>query len=326
MTNLRSLIQSTGAYRTVKGDKENGRLSHAYLILTPDGDNLGEYLKLFASLMACEGKDACGECRSCRLISDNAYSDVIFYPKKSGAMATEEVSELIEESFLKPIESDKKIFVINNAESMNTVAQNKLLKTLEEPPKGVHIILGATNEHSLLQTVKSRVKKLEIPAFNKEQLFSALKDECEDPESLSIAIACSDGTVGGVRKLYGDKKFQQTVELALDVLVNMKSSKDVLEYSLKISKLSEDITEFISVMGLLLRDLLVINEGAEDLAFNQSAVSKLTEAERFNRGAIVYALEAVTEAQRRKRFNANATMLTEWLLFQILEGKYKWQK
>jgi DNA polymerase-3 subunit delta' len=74
-------------------------------------------------------------------------------------MTSEEVNELIEESYLKPIEGDKKIFIVNRAESINHVAQNKLLKTLEEPPKGVHIIMGATNEHALLPTIKSRVKK-----------------------------------------------------------------------------------------------------------------------------------------------------------------------
>ena len=48
MTDLGALIKSTGAYRTIKGDKANNTLSHAYLILTPDGDNLGEYLKFLA--------------------------------------------------------------------------------------------------------------------------------------------------------------------------------------------------------------------------------------------------------------------------------------
>lgn len=251
---------------------------------------------------------------------------MLFYPKKGASVATEEVNELIEESYLKPIEGDKKVFVINQAQAMNTVAQNKLLKTLEEPPSGVHIILGATNEHALLSTVKSRVKKLEIPSFSEEVLFSVLKEECPDKEKLSVAIACGDGTVGGVKKLYGDERLKDITDLALDLLVNMATSREVLEYSVKISKVSEDVGEFISVLGLLLRDLLSINEGREDLAFNRKAVERLTEAQRFNRGAIIHALEAVAEAQKRKRSNANATMLIEWLLFQILEGKYKWQK
>ena len=327
MIDLSTLIKTTGAYRTVAGDKASERISHAYLILSSDGENLGEYLKLIASLIACEKGNGCGECRTCKLIKSGAFSDVIFYPKKGAAtVTTDDVNELIEESYLRPIESNKKIFIINHAEAMNAVAQNKILKTLEEPPEGVHIIMGATNEHALLSTVKSRMKKLEITSFTKDTLFNALSTECEDKVKLSTAIACGDGTVGGVMKLYGDKKFEQTTNLALDVIVDMKSSKDVLEYSFRISKEVDEIGEFLSVLNLLLRDLLVINEGEENLAFNSGAVERLTQSERFNRGAITHALEAVTEAQKRKRSNANATMLIEWLLFQILEGKYKWQK
>jgi hypothetical protein len=49
-------------------------------------------------------------------------------------------------------------------------------------------------------------------------------------------------------------------------------------------------------------------------------------AKNFSVGAIINAIEKTNEAFERKKFNANPTMLLEWLLFQILEGKYKWQK
>ena len=324
MTDLTALIKDTGVFRAIKGDRERGRLSHAYLILTSDGENLTEYLKIFASLISCACIPQCGECRTCNLIAQGVHPDVILYPKKDGAVAVEDVNALIEESFLKPVECDKKVFIITHAESMNASAQNKLLKTLEEPPQNVHIILGATSEFPLLPTVRSRVKKLEIPAFSTEKIFEALKQDCPDHDKLRVAIACGDGTVGKAKLLYGDQNLKAVTELALDVIVNMQSSKDVLKYSTLITKV--DFSEFLSVLELLLRDLLVIIQGKEDLAFNISAVSMLKSAERFNTGAVLHALDSVSEANKRKKFNTNATMLTEWLLFQILEGKYKWQK
>ena len=324
MIDLLSLLKNTGAYRTIKGEKENDRLSHAYLILSPDGDNLNEYLKIFAKLIVCKSEQPCGECRSCKLIENNAYSDVVFYPKNGQSVASEDVNELIEESFIKPIENDKKVFVLSQAQTMNASAQNKLLKTLEEPPKGVHILIGATSEFPLLPTVKSRVKKLEIPTFSKEKLFDALIGKYSDKERLLSAIACGDGTVGKAVKLYSDEGFKEITELVLDVLVNMKSSKDLLDYSTRI--LAVDVDEFISVLELSLRDMLCCFEEREQLATQNQWTKKLKDAERFSRGAIIYALEKINEAQKRKKFNANPTMLIEWLLFQILEGKYKWQK
>lgn len=326
MIDLLSLVQNTAPFNAVKGDLRSDRLSHAYLILTADGDNLDNYLKIFAKLLVCEDGSPCVKCRRCRTVDQNVFPDVIFYPKDGGAVNTEDVNSLIEESYIKPIESDKKVFIISHAENMNAQAQNKLLKTLEEPPKGVHIIVGATSEFPLLSTVKSRLKKLEIPTFSKEVLIDALKEDCPDKSRLYGAIAAGDGTVGNTVRLYGDEKLKEITEVVLDTLINMKSSSEVLEFSTKILSVRQDPTDFLSVMELMLRDILVLIDGREDLVANFTVIDKLRSAEKFGRGAVLHALNAVNQAERRKKFNANSTMLIEWLLFQILEGKYKWQK
>ncbi len=326
MLNLTTLLQNTGAYKTVKCDKESNRLSHAYLLLSPDGDKLSDYLKLFAKLIVCTNGSPCDGCRACRLIDDNAYSDVIFYPSNGANVVVEDVNSLISESYVKPLESDKKVFIISHAETMNLPAQNKLLKTLEEPPKGVHIIIGATSEYPLLSTVKSRVKKLEIPAFTNETLIDALKEDCPDTERLKNAVACGDGTVGKALALYEDDNLGQAIDLAVETLVNMKSSANVLDYSIKISSLSVELSEFLSVLELLFRDMLVISQGKEELVNSDRAKYVMKNSVNFSTGAIINALEKINGAYERKKFNANPTMLIEWLLFQILEGKYKWQK
>ena len=325
MISFLPLIKDTDAYRAVNNDKQSNRLSHAYLILSKDGDNLLEYLKIIAKLMLCAEKEPCDECRTCRLIESGEHADVFIYPKKE-VVLVDDITSLIEESYLKPIESDKKIFIVNHAETMNASSQNKLLKTLEEPPRNVHIILGSTSEFPLLPTVKSRVKKLEIPSFSREKLFQTLIEDYPDAERLKSAIACSDGTVGNTVNLYGEDRLKTVSELVKDILVNMQSSKDVLYYSTKITNSKCDLSQFLSVMEVVFRDLLMISQGKEDLAYDKSAISLLKKAGRFNTGAILHALESITEANKRKKFNANSTMLIEWLLFQILEGKYKWQK
>lgn len=326
MADILSLLKETGAYKTLYGDKKRDTLSHAYLFICPDGHYLKEYLKIFAKLICCESDTPCLSCRACRLIDAENYSDVLIYPKKDTAVLSEDVNSLIEESYLKPIENQKKIFILSNAETMNASAQNKLLKTLEEPPKNVHILIGATSEFPLLSTVKSRVKKLEIPAFSRERLFEALVEECPDKDKLLSAISCGDGTLGKAKALYGDENLSAAIDLAVDLIVNMKTSAQILEYSVKIFTLKIELTEFFSVLELLFRDLLVLRQGKGELALNNKALSEIKTAEGYNSGAIIHALEKITESRQRKKFNQNGTMLIEWLLFQILEGKYKWQK
>ena len=326
MIDLLPLIKQTNGYRAVEGDKKRETLSHAYLILTADKDCLDEYMKIFARLLLCREEEPCGRCRICNLINKNAYSDVYFYPKNGESVTAEEVTELIEESYVKPIEGKEKVFVISHAENMNLSAQNKLLKTLEEPPSGVHILIGATSEFALLPTVKSRVKKIEIPMFSSEKLFSALKDECPDSERLSQAVACGDGTVGNTLSLYADENLKAVKEVAVDTLVNLKSSSEVLQFSNKILAVDPELKEYISVLELLIRDLLAIKLGEERVIFNRGEKEQLIKSENFSVGALLSALDGINEGRKRKKFNANATMLIEWLLFKILEGKYKWQK
>ena len=322
MIDFLSLVKTTDAYKIIVGDKQNDRLSHVYLVTCGDELYLKEYLKTFAQIVACDKGFPCGNCRTCRLISEEKSSDVLFYPKTDKALSTEEVNEIIEESFIRPIEADKKIFVITAVEPLSKVVQNKLLKTLEEPPKGVHIIIGVLNEFGLLPTVISRVRKLEIPSFSPETLGRAMKD-MGNTKSVADAISCSTGTLGSAVKLLDDENLSETEKVVAEILCDMKSSKDVLTYSAKVAELKGGIEQFLSVLELALADIERFLCGGKIL--NSSLFEKVKDS-GFNEGSVVYAIEKVEEARQRKSFNASAQMLTEWLFFQILEGKFKWRK
>ena len=321
---LISLLKETSAYKTVVSDKSADRLSHAYLVVSSDAKMLGEYLKIFAKLILSDG--GLNDIRTERLIDGGAHPDVLTFPRSGESVLKEDVAAIIEESFYKPIESDKKIFLILNGESMNASSQNKLLKTLEEPPKGVHIIIGATSEYPLLSTVKSRVKKLVIPPFDKEKLFDALVCDYPDEEKLKQSIACGDGTVGTALALYKDEYLSDTVALCEDVFINMKSSRSVLEFSNRIAGLKDGVKGFISVLNTLCRDYMLYLNGEESAVFNKSALERIKTAEGFNKGAIVYILGKILEAEKRLSANVNPQAAIERLLFDFLEGKHKWQK
>ncbi len=326
MTDFSQLIKSTAPYKILQRERELNRLSHAYLVLSADGENLIEILKVFAKVIACENKEACGICRSCRLIEQGKSVDTLFYPKNGENVVTEDIASLTEECYIKPVEGDKKIFIINHGETMTVQAQNKLLKTLEEPPKNVFILIGATAEYPFLPTVLSRVNKLEIPQFSYDLLFSALKDDYTDHEKLKTAISCGDGTVGRAINLYGDATTESIINFVGDMIVNMASSKNVLEYSKKLTDLKVDFSAFLFVLERAFMDMLVAMQGREDLVKNKKLFDKTKNAQGYKTGSVINALEKICEAQKRKKFNANTNMLIEWLLMQILEGRHKWLK
>ena len=325
MTDFTALTKKTEAYKIISAEKRAGKLSHAYLILCPDKYNLKNYLKVFAKLIACEDDEPCDNCRVCRGIDEESFSDVYFYPTEN-KISTDDVVSLIGESYIKPIESDKKIFVLVGADEMLAPAQNKLLKTLEEPPSNVYIILGATTEYPLLQTVKSRVRKLKIDGFSDDDLIGALRAEYSDEQKLLEAVSLGDGTVGTAVNFYNDENFEKLFAFTEQVILDMQSSKQVLKFVQKIQTQGISVLDMLSVLELKFRDMLLASVGAENLIKNKNGYARVKGAKGYTTGALVYALEKIASARERKKFNGNDTMVAEWLFFQILEGKYKWQK
>lgn len=312
----------TNAWKIVKNDKKTG-LFHAYLVLSRDEKYLRDILKRFAKLILC-GEDGCGNCRVCRLIDGENYADAVFLPANGEKILTEDVNALIEDSYVKPLEGDKKLYVVVGAQNMPAAAQNKLLKTLEEPPKNVVILMGATNAYALLPTVRSRVKTLEIPPFTAEEIETALADTCRDREKLALAAACGDGTVGRAEDLYQDARLEKLFDLTAEIVVKMKSSRDVLKYANLVLREKDRLGDIFNIASALFRDMLAEKQGAK--AADAHALGKVRAATGFNVGSLVSALEKTEEAVRRLSFNANETMLAEWWLFAILEGKHKWQR
>lgn len=155
---MRQLIQSTHAYRLLKAERAENRLNHSYLLVFDDARNLRSALKEFAKLFFLTPEEAAAEAgeahrsfssharteRIDALIDEESFADCIILPEDGKKFSVEDAEKIREESALKPVEGDKKLFVIGDFAEATVQAQNKLLKLLEEPPKDVHFLLGAT--------------------------------------------------------------------------------------------------------------------------------------------------------------------------------------
>lgn len=318
-----SLLKNTNAYKIFLNDKKSETLSHAYLIVCEDALFLEEYLKFFAKALVCSEFEPCNNCRTCNLVNEKNYTDVIFYPKGKKIVVSD-VDELIEKSFYKPLEADKKVFVLSDMAKMNHQAQNKLLKTLEEPPKNTFILMGTTSLYPLLSTVLSRSKKLEIPAFSEAELFESLSKNCLDVERLNSAIRLSGGRVGEVLLRYESEVSCDVEALAVSALVNLKNSVEVLSFSTKINK--DNLLDFISSLARLTQICL-----EKSLRIETNVPSNFENAvnavlQNVEVGALVYISDKIRDAEKSVYFNGNLTAIVDGLLFGIVEGKYKWSK
>lgn len=315
---LLQIIKNTNAYKVIKADKQNGTLSHAYLLVCDDEEMLYAYSLIFTKLLMCESDDVCNKCRTCLLIDKKGYTDVIFYPQDK-KIKVADIDDLVQKSYLKPLENDKKLFVLLNAQEMNTQSQNKLLKTLEEPPKGTHIILCATNVYSLLPTVLSRVKSVTIEPFSEEIVKDYLKSLNLDKD-VTFASSLSQGRIGeGVKRLNnGDG--EEVEKLVYDMLFNLEKSNMAYKYTSQITKdnLGDFIEIFSSVVNGILKYKLTKNNDVDE------RIIKLSK--NYSEGALIFISEKLVQAEKSYHFNGNVSAISDLICFSLLEGKHKWQK
>ncbi len=312
-----SLLKNTNAYKILAGDEKKGTLSHAILIVSEDSYTLKDFAVFFAKLIICgeNGENT----RALRLIEKNEYPDAVFYPTDK-KIKTADIDELVEKSFLKPLECDKKLFVLVGAQDMNAQAQNKLLKTLEEPPENTYILLMATSVYPLLATVMSRVKRIDVPPFTDDEIFTALKDGRTDEEKLKAAIRLSGGKVGEAISRYDDGGAGIPEKAAYKILTELKSSRQVALLSATLDKIS--LSDFVSAAFSLIAETLRYKSGLKKNVENNVK----TLAGEYSFGALSFIEEKLKEAEKAIYFNGNRAAVTDAILFGILEGRHKWSE
>ena len=154
---------------------QQNRLNHAYLFTGAFGSF--EMAQCLAQSLFCTNKNGvlpCGECRNCRLIEEEDFSDVTVVRPINQIIKTERVRELIRNFSQSGLESSKQVFIICDADKMHNNAANSLLKVIEEPQSEVYIFLLTADENLILPTIKSRAQRFYFPK-NKAYLFEKLE-------------------------------------------------------------------------------------------------------------------------------------------------------
>ena len=308
-----SVFTESLPYRIVTGDAAQGTLSHAYLLICPDGRNLRGFLKELAKVIL--GADA----RAARLIDEESYADCRILPAAGAKAGVADVRAMLDECYIKPTEGERRLFVIDNMQEMLPPAQNKLLKVLEEPPANVHFLLGATAEFPVLATVKSRSKRLELFSFAEEDIETYIRAHYPHRSDAKEIAALAGGVLGRAQELAEGEPAAQADEDAALFLLNL-SPAGIPAACRRFSD-REQAVRFLSLLRLALRDLLLLKLGKEELmtACGDTHVLRRAAA-RYGKGALVSAQEKITAAERDLKFNANVPARMEALFYSILEG------
>ena len=184
------------------------RVTHAYLFTGPAGSNKTQSAYALAAALLCND-GGCASCSVCERVRTRKHPDVRYFaPEGANGYLVEQIRGIVADTALAPIQASRKIYILDRVDLLGTAAANAFLKTLEEPPDDVVLILLGRTRESVLPTIVSRCSVVpfrHIPAAEAAAILAQRTGAT--PELAKIAIeACGGSITRGIEFLKSNER------------------------------------------------------------------------------------------------------------------------
>lgn len=198
-----SVVGQTGAVTKLRAAATQP--VHAYLFVGPPGSTKDEAARAFAVELLTGGDDPSS--RDGRLVMAGEHPDVHEVVRVGAAISSPQAAEIVRQSWLAPVEGERKVMVLHEFHLLDATGAGKLLKSIEEPPASTHFIVLADFVPTDLVTISSRCVRIEFGAIAEADLAAQLIVEGVEAETAAVAAAGANGDLGDARLLAGDPEF-----------------------------------------------------------------------------------------------------------------------
>jgi len=269
------------------------KTSHSYLFWGTEGIGKRLFALEFSKKILClEPQNNNCNCKSCVEFDTNNNPDFMLIESDEGKIKIDQIREMQRKVAEKPLNSNKKVYIINDSDKMTTEAQNCLLKTLEEPPEYITIILICSNEDNMLSTIKSRCTRIHFENLEIEKVKKYLEENYPEQQLSNNLIKLSQGSIGKAIRLNKNISLYENIENILKSF-QTKDLIDILKMSEEIYKSKDEINSVLEYMNTL-----ALNLSKNDLRYINS----------------IYIIE---DTKKRLKANSNYDMCIDNLLFNI---------
>ena len=183
--------------KTLRSQVMSGRIAHAYLFCGTRGTGKTSTAKVFARAVNCEhpeNGDPCGECATCRALSEESSLDILEIDAASNN-GVDEIRDLREKVKYPPQVGRYRVYIIDEVHMLSAGAFNALLKTLEEPPAYVVFILATTEPQKLPATILSRCQRFDFHRIPMNQIIARMRGAVEQE-----GIAAEDAALARIAR------------------------------------------------------------------------------------------------------------------------------
>ncbi len=282
---------------------ERGRMPPALLLAGPDGVGKKTVALALAQALLCERAplaEPCGSCRQCRRVAAGLaparlealraeadrhpdedvwrnfrlHPDLVLAegwkltktgrPRSDAEIRVDQVRDLITEIAGTPFEAQRRVFVIDDAHTMNDAAQNALLKSLEEPPPRSHVLLVSSAPFALRQTIRSRCQLVRFGPLSRGTIEALLRERGGlTPEEARLRAGLAGGSVGSALALESEA-YQSQREAVLALLERLDGLPTLgrMELADELAQADEPVL-LLTILRSLLRDVAALAAGAD---------------------------------------------------------------
>ncbi|MBR5407741.1 MAG: DNA polymerase III subunit [Lachnospiraceae bacterium] len=309
----------------------SGNVSHAYIISGEKNAGKEFIANTFAMALQCENRDEngnpCMECHACKQAVTNNQPDIItVIHEKPGTIGVEDVrNQVVSDVYVRPYSCRWKIYIINDAEKLSVQAQNALLKTLEEPPEYVVILLLTSNISTLLPTIISRSIVLNMRPVDDKTVRKYLMERIHIPDyQADICVAFARGNIGKAKHLATSEDFDNIKNEAVRVL-KYADEMDINEFVSAVNQISAykvNIDDYMDILLIWYRDVLLLKatNDVDSLVFKDEVRSIRERAGRSSYEGIEKIIETIDKTKARLKANVNFELAMELLLLAIKEN------
>ena len=274
---------------------------------------------------------ACGVCEACRRIEGGLHPDVVTFAPDGTWILMEQAQEIVALGQRRPHEARARVIIIDDADRLNANAANCLLKTLEEPSAGNHLVLVTTAPDRLLGTIRSRTQRVRFRRISSAALLELAAGREINRAHAEVAAVLADGSAARFLELATNTEDQGTRQAAvvLRQAAQARGIAPILDAAVALGdkESKQRLPDVLAFLARVYRDALVTAVGAPELALlgvpadaeqaGDAHPDALLMPNQLPVPALGRALAAIVDAEAALGGNVNAVMAIERLLLNL---------
>jgi DNA polymerase-3 subunit delta' len=321
MTGFSDIIGHKDIIRGLNKALLEAKIGHAYLFIGPAGVGKKTLAKSFAKRLLCNNRSGnsladlseCNHCRSCTLFAAGSHPDFITVTATGNSIKIDQLRELQHNTYLRPLNSDYKVFYFPDAEQLTEAAANSFLKILEEPPAGVVFLFTAIRADRILPTIRSRCQVYQLFPVPAADISQWLQSQGVNPLEAEKRSLNAEGLPG--KAISPDNSNRETERVELKKLLSQDLLKQ-LKFTGELEK--KERQEVLAIMNdwenQMRQDLLPGTHRDTPFDITQPASSVF----QLELGVQIHITEKLTRVKRMIESNVNPRLAVEEFLMDAM--------